>query len=319
MVAKTDGRYSPGWKGVQLLGPAGAVVIGVYPQPERRKDFVAGIDDPVSIPPVFRLIINRQSQKAIRVGRLRLRSEVAKEFGSVIDDAVAVAIQCEKSIVCARRCPSNLNRLARTGYVKEDAVSRIGQRESISAQIENHWATDRLYLAVPRGARRVGAAAPALEKETDAGYRAWHAAGQNVYPERKDFRESSHRFRMDSAKAAKQREGGNRKTTMSPSTRRISLSSWPVWNVIVCPVLRLRKARSPGMEHFCPAKTVYSSRTLGKVSVSTFRSFEAPGFGGWLGCQNWTIDASHGPKIRVREQVPSRVIVLHRLERRSCK
>src|SRR6266478_3032964 len=147
------------------------------------------------------------------MGGRGLGREVAEKLFPVVDQASRTR-QRQKGVVCPGSGPSDLDWAAIATDVKWNAALGVGQKKPVPAEVENDGTARPPVIACSKVTRRVSGVTPALEKQTDAGYRAWHAAGQNVYPERKDFRESSHRFRMDSAKAAKQREGGNRKTTM---------------------------------------------------------------------------------------------------------
>jgi len=65
------------------------------------------------------------------------------------------------------------------------------------------------------------------------------------------------------------------------------------------------------METLCPANTVYSFADVGKVSVSRFRSFEAPGS---VHDSGSVLDDGRrqGRRFSCVEQVPSSVIVLQR-------
>jgi hypothetical protein len=101
-----------------------AVVIRINPEAQRRKYRVAGIDNPVAVSAVFWQVVNCQCSEAVGIARQRLRSEAAKEFFAIVDQAIGTRKR-QECIACSRCCPSHLDWISRTRNVELHAVRDI--------------------------------------------------------------------------------------------------------------------------------------------------------------------------------------------------
>ena len=93
VVVQANGIDTHRGKRVQFFRLADSIVIRVYPEAEGRKNGIAGINDSITIPSVYGLIVNRQSKEAVGARGWRLRRKVSEKLGSVVDDAVTIAVQ----------------------------------------------------------------------------------------------------------------------------------------------------------------------------------------------------------------------------------
>jgi len=73
------------------------------------EDRVSGIDDPVPITTVFWFVVFSKGNEAIGMIGLWLRGEIAEKFGSVINEAISIAIKRKKSVRGTSRRPSKVS------------------------------------------------------------------------------------------------------------------------------------------------------------------------------------------------------------------
>src|SRR6202008_5008853 len=95
-------------EGVQFPRFGYTVVIGVLPQTQGSKCSVVSVNHAVGIATVGPLIVLSQRKKTVArdsVRWVRLWREIAKEFTTVIDYAVAIAVQHEEGVIRPIRCP----------------------------------------------------------------------------------------------------------------------------------------------------------------------------------------------------------------------
>jgi hypothetical protein len=133
---------------------------------------------------------------------LGLGRKVSEEIFSVVTFATAVR-QAKKRVVRARRGPGNLNRVPGAGNVKQDAVLRAGQGKAGSAEVEDNWTANRLYLIVVGIARAASpVTATALEEKCEAGESARKAGNASMRGVQRDCREAPRRWRAKRAQSA---------------------------------------------------------------------------------------------------------------------
>src|SRR6267143_1851468 len=81
-------------------------MICVLPQSKAGKDHVPPANNAIAVAAIFWFIEFPQGQKSVLVRRRRLRSEVAKQFRSVVDGSVSIAIESEPGIIRPSRGPT---------------------------------------------------------------------------------------------------------------------------------------------------------------------------------------------------------------------
>src|SRR5205085_10837976 len=121
------------------------------------------IDDAIGVAAMLRLIVFGQGDEAIGLGRRRLRREAAKQFATIVNAAIAVAVEGEEGVVRACGSPGHALGDADALEVEADAAADVGQIKAVAERIDQ----DGAAFAVAEGAVPVAAvlrAATALRR-----------------------------------------------------------------------------------------------------------------------------------------------------------
>jgi len=73
------------------------------------------------------------------VSRLRLRSHVAKQFLTVVNLSISVAIKCKPAVLRVKGSPTEAGRLPPFQEVEIHAMGRIRHFEPLAAHVDKYW------------------------------------------------------------------------------------------------------------------------------------------------------------------------------------
>ena len=99
-------------------------MVSVLPQAQRAKHSIVSINHPVRVPAFRRFVILGQRQETITRDTerwIRLRREIAEQFTTVINRAVAIAIEHQENVIDAGAGPGCLLLGAIVVEVEENA------------------------------------------------------------------------------------------------------------------------------------------------------------------------------------------------------
>lgn len=106
-VANVDSKDTEFGQSMQFARFAAAVVIRVDPNDEVAEDAVAGIDKPVAVAPVLRIIEHGERPESIALRPGWLQCHLPKQLGEIIDQTVPVPVERQPAVVPVCIGPAN--------------------------------------------------------------------------------------------------------------------------------------------------------------------------------------------------------------------
>ena len=125
----------------QLLWVRHSVVVAILPQAQPLEDLVLRVYHAVVI-----LIQGGECQVSLRARTGWLCREVPEQLGTVIDDAVAVAIESQPGVIGTGSGPGDLFGVAARVEIEMNPVRQICKVETIAIKIENDWRTRTAWI-----------------------------------------------------------------------------------------------------------------------------------------------------------------------------
>lgn len=120
----------------QLLRLLDTIMVGIDPNKKVRPNGIRGVDEPVPVPTPIRPIVNGKSQKPVRIGRRRLRRNVAKELLAA-GNRCAGPHQSQPSVGRPGGGPGNLDRVPVAVKIKVDTTAGRGEAKTRTIRVND--------------------------------------------------------------------------------------------------------------------------------------------------------------------------------------